>query len=108
MPHADPNVKREYMKKYRRERYANDPAYRETIKAASRRTPREVWRAHAAVKRGLLRGEIVKPLFCERCSSAGALEAAHEDYAKPLLIHWLCRFCHRRWDKDEPKFKAAS
>jgi NAD-dependent SIR2 family protein deacetylase len=38
------------------------------------------------------RGKLA-PMPCERCGSQGA-EKYHEDYAKPLQVHWLCRRCH--------------
>jgi len=31
------------------------------------------------------------------------IEAAHHDYDQPLHVRWLCRSCHVRWDKREPK-----
>lgn len=33
---------------------------------------------------------------CEICGVVVAVEAHHEDYAKPLEVHWLCRPHHRR------------
>jgi hypothetical protein len=31
------------------------------------------------------------------------IEGAHYNYDEPLRVRWLCRSCHRRWDKLEPK-----
>lgn len=39
-------------------------------------------------------GRIVKPEACEQCGSTNLVEGHHEDYAKPLLVAWVCRACH--------------
>jgi len=41
-------------------------------------------------------GTIVPPDACERCGSAGPLQAHHPDYSKPLDVVWLCTTCHGR------------
>lgn len=51
-------------------------------KANARRT------ATIYVERGKL-----KPQLCEACGSESA-EKHHEDYSRPLDVHWLCRPCH--------------
>lgn len=57
-------------------------------------------RAHAAVTRALLTGELVRPGVCELCGEPpvgkSKIEAHHADYAKPLVVLWVCRKCHRR------------
>jgi hypothetical protein len=95
-----------------RQRYE---AHAEQVKAAavawqrqSRAARPEAWRARAtassAVRRALQRGALVRPTTCEECRAADvAIEAAHHDYALPLDVRWLCRRCHRRWDKADPK-----
>lgn len=58
-------------------------------------------RVHSAIQRGLLH----RPASCEECGAANRpIEAAHFDYVHPLRVRWLCRPCHRAWDKAEPKF----
>jgi hypothetical protein len=58
------------------------------------------------VSRALASGRIVRPSICEDCGGTGkAIEAAHHDYAKPLEVRWLCRSCHSRWDRAQPKTK---
>lgn len=42
-----------------------------------------------AVKAGKL-----KRLPCEKCGTEPTF-AHHEDYSKPLKVHWLCRSCHK-------------
>lgn len=54
---------------------------------------REKVAARRAVKYAIKTGKIVAKK-CEVCSS-GNTEAHHDDYAKPLIIRWLCREHHR-------------
>lgn len=49
-------------------------------------------------------GHIVRPISCEECGcSDRKIEGAHYNYDEPLSVRWLCRSCHVRWDKAEPK-----
>lgn len=49
-------------------------------------------------------GNITRPMFCEKCKNGGIkIEAAHKDYSRPLDVQWLCRSCHVRLDKKNPK-----
>lgn len=50
--------------------------------------------ARLAVKRALVRGDIVKTDACQKCGADTLLEAHHDDYSKPLVVTWLCRKCH--------------
>jgi hypothetical protein len=63
-------------------------------------------RAHNKLNKAIRTGVILKP---NRCSSCGKeieqqrnLHGHHEDYSKPLAVHWLCPKCHgkRHW-KDQ-------
>jgi hypothetical protein len=60
-------------------------------------------KAHSAVAYAVKTGKLIKPASCEQCGADKPLEAAHHDYAQPLQVRWLCRTCHRSWDKDRPK-----
>ncbi len=61
------------------------------------------------VFRAIKAGELVRPSTCSECGSGGAIEASHEDYSRPLDVTWLCRPCHRRRDREDPKtLKAVS
>lgn len=52
----------------------------------------------------LRKGHLTRPTICESCGvESDKIEAAHEDYSKPLEIKWLCRSCHVKLDKANPK-----
>ena len=49
-------------------------------------------------------GHITRPTACEECGATNiAIEGAHFNYDEPLRVRWLCRSCHRVWDRREPK-----
>ena len=69
-----------------------------------RRPTNQARRAQNLVRRQLLAGLWTRPTTCEECGATGKLiEAAHYDYELPLKVRWLCRSCHVRWDKRDPK-----
>lgn len=63
----------------------------------------EIGRAHWAVRKAIRNGELTRPSQCEACGKTARIEAAHEDYSRPLDVRWLCHSCHVRWDNKEPK-----
>lgn len=62
-------------------------------------------RAREAVARAIRTGRLTRPSTCSQCAGPGPIEAAHQDYARRLDVVWLCRSCHRRWDKLVPKLR---
>jgi protein-arginine kinase activator protein McsA len=52
-------------------------------------------KAHDAVAKALIRGDLVKPLDCERCNRKKRLHAHHPNYTKRLEVSWLCADCHK-------------
>lgn len=59
--------------------------------------------AQSLLRYHILSGNIKKPENCEECGLAKKIEGAHKDYSRPLDVRWLCRSCHVKWDKKEPK-----
>lgn len=59
--------------------------------------------ARATVRVYLTRGKIIKAETCELANDTckGKLEAHHEDYAKPLVVRWLCRSHHVRLECEK-------
>jgi hypothetical protein len=82
---------------------AEDPAVRRERARRYRQEYRQGYRAHSKLRSAIKAGRIKRPDQCEQCGAGGAIEGAHHDYTKPLDVRWLCRPCHRVWDKAIPK-----
>lgn len=67
----------------------------------------EASKAHNILNRAIAKGKIHRPNLCEECGSTGNIEGAHYDYSQPLNVEWLCKPCHSRWDRAEPKGGAV-
>lgn len=52
-------------------------------------------KAHSLVWEALRRGDLTKQP-CEECGRVDKIHAHHDDYTKPLMVHWLCVSCHRK------------
>ena len=66
-------------------------------------------RASDAVQRAIRKGTLKRPTICEWCGAQNRqITAAHHDYTQPLNVRWLCRPCHARWDRAEPKTLTSS
>lgn len=60
--------------------------------------------AQRIIRYHLQAGHFIRPTTCESCGAEGRkIEAAHFDYDEPLRVRWLCRSCHVKWDKRQPK-----
>ena len=58
---------------------------------------REKMEAHDIVNRAVQKGDIQKPIRCEKCSKfSERLQAHHRDHSKPLDVVWLCSYCHNQ------------
>jgi len=56
-------------------------------------------RCYGALQRAISKGVIVKPNECSICGAItppAQLHGHHEDYGKPLVVIWLCHWCHIR------------
>lgn len=54
----------------------------------------EKWRAREILRYEVKKGNIVKPIHCEKCDEIKPLQGHHDDYKKPLEVKWLCTRCH--------------
>ena len=69
-----------------------------------RRPTSKARRAQGLVRYHVSVGNLTRPDSCEECGATGCkIEAAHYNYDRPLHVRWLCRSCHVRWDKRDPK-----
>lgn len=50
----------------------------------------------------------VGPDLCEGCNLPLPLEQHHPDYARPLLVMWLCKPCHAVADKVRRRMEAVT
>lgn len=71
-----------------RKRYDYTVKYRET-------NPKKL-RTHQAVARAVGKGTLI-PKPCEICGEVENVHAHHDDYAKPLVVRWLCSEHHIAW-----------
>ena len=75
-----------------------------TGRKAVRVTTPKARAAHGVIHNRIRSGLMARPTTCESCGTTGRrIEAAHYTYDEPLRVRWLCRSCHVRWDKQEPK-----
>lgn len=91
-----------------REAYARDPQkVKDQVKTwgqKNRERMRIAGNAKSVVRRAVASGVLIRPNWCEQCGMENVqIEGAHEDYARPLDVRWLCKPCHRTWDRKQPK-----
>jgi hypothetical protein len=63
----------------------------------TRRRDTKEAKARQAVQDAVKRGKLIKPDHCEGClepKTARELQGHHEDYDKPLEVHFFCSGCH--------------
>ena len=80
-----------------------EPVEIEKPKKVKYKSSPEASRAHGILNRAIAKGKITRPKNCENCGDTGNIEGAHYDYSQPLTVEWLCKPCHSRWDRAEPK-----
>ena len=74
-----------------------------TGRKVARKTIAKARSAQSLLRYHIQAGKITRPERCEQCSAVAKIEGAHFNYDEPLRVRWLCRSCHVRWDKAEPK-----
>jgi len=115
----------DHYQEYDRTRYKNDPRVKDRIrnysrteagKAAGRRA-KDAWLAANPIKRAaqvkagnaIRDGQLTKPDWCETClAGQRRLHGHHDDYAKPLIVRWLCSPCHHKWHAAHGEAANAS
>lgn len=69
-----------------------------------RKTIRKARNAQSLLRYYIQKGKIIRPKKCEHCNCIGKkIEGAHINYDEPLNVKWLCRSCHIKFDKKNPK-----
>lgn len=65
-------------------------------------------KAQNLLEQALEDGVIERQYVCEVCGDSGTfvdgrskVQAHHDDYSKPLEVHWLCQGCHHVWHKEQ-------
>jgi len=78
--------------------------YRESrLTLAKKYNSSEAVKARQYVREAIQKGILVKPQRCDSCDSVSRISAHHDDYSKPLIVRWLCPFCHgEQHQKDRP------
>jgi hypothetical protein len=56
-------------------------------------------KAQTAANNALRDGRLVRVTLCQGCRLQRRVEMHHPDYARPLLVVWLCKPCHAIADK---------
>ena len=58
-------------------------------------------KARMKVNNLIRHGKLRRNLFCLRCFEKKRTYAHHPDYAKPLVVEWLCQDCHDKEHYDD-------
>ena len=84
---------REMRRRYRATENGRD-AYRRYV-------PQHPWQKQAQmlVWGAIAAGRMKKAETCSSCGNGGIIDGHHDDYAKPLEVRWLCRWCHQEWHR---------
>lgn len=51
--------------------------------------------AHYVLRDWVKEGRVIRSPFCYDCGlKSEKIEGHHDDYTKPIRVHWLCKQCH--------------
>ena len=89
----------ESVREYDRRRYRDNKERR--LKGAENAARWKVqhpdgYRAHYLVGNAIRDGRL-KREPCANCGTTKLVNAHHDDYSRPLDVHWLCATCHHRY-----------
>ena len=96
----------ESMRSRARVRYANNKTY--WIGYVNDRRNDQTYKTKRAARRKVateIEAGRLNRLPCEVCGNTKT-DAHHEDYSKPLDIHWMCRGCHIKHEKEMARAAA--
>lgn len=96
---------REHRLAYNRTYYASVKG-REVVRRYQAKKPAKK-AAQTAANRAIERGDLIRPDICQGCFKPRRVEAHHDDYARPLVVRWLCRGCHKSWHRINGEAKNA-
>lgn len=81
---------KEYMRRQRKNESDKVRAYWRTRKE----TDHQKLKARSLLNSAIRSGKIQRLSCCEKCGEVGPVYGHHNDYAKPLVVEWLCADCH--------------
>src|SRR3990167_5693582 len=68
--------------------------YLEAITEWEKKNPEKVV-ARKKLNYSIRIGKVTKPIGCQNCGRKVRLLGHHTDYKFPLIVEWLCGFCHK-------------
>ena len=90
---------KKYAANYRNSDVGKDAHTKGNLKWQAENTVKHA--AHKAVTKAIKLGQLTRPEQCEGCTVAhDIINAHHDNYAKLLVVRWLCHQCHATWHKD--------
>jgi hypothetical protein len=90
--HMCTKCNRERSRKYRKTKKGKLAAKMSVFRSIAKYPHKHL--ARSAVFYALKVGKLIKPKACSVCKKKKKVEAHHKDYARKLMVKWVCRVCH--------------